>query len=137
MDDLAIVAATQMMAGLASQEDCIRITASKLVSWIVTRFAENGFERDREAIIREHFNSKDYLKKVIRSLDSKEDMAAALQEALVKIGPAVRVAKPKGQAHTKGSKPPQEDAADRRRDMRPEPCADAAAASTKDKGQGC
>jgi hypothetical protein len=75
----------QMMAALRSKEECIRITPSSLVSWIVEQYLENGFEVDRDAIIKRHFNPKEYLKRVINAGGTPDEVASALEKALHKI----------------------------------------------------
>ncbi len=85
LDEKAKLAVEEMLDQLKKQEDCIRINSSKLVSWIVAYFRNSGFEHEQQAIIKAHFNSKEYLKKVMSRSSSEEDLSAALQTVLTRM----------------------------------------------------
>ena len=91
LDEQGKAALHRMVVELKAQEPCVRFTASTLGSWVIARYAETGFQADRDEIIRRHFNSKEYLKKVIQEMDPKENLADVLQAALKRVGspPAV------------------------------------------------
>lgn len=75
-----------MLTELRAREQCLRITPSKLVSWILGQYKTEHFERDQDRIVQAHFNSKEYLKQMIRGASSAEDLTQALQAALGRIG---------------------------------------------------
>lgn len=103
----------EMLADLKAREEWVRISPSKLVSWIVENY-RNSFESNREAIIRAHFNSREYLKNVLQGLDAGENVADALQAALLKIGQAdVQPSRQRGRKKRKLTEtPPSGDLAD-------------------------
>ncbi len=84
LDENAKRAAEEMMTALRSAEQCIDIQYSKLISWVTKRYRETAFDRDCEAIIRAHFDSKEYLKNVIKK-SGTGDLAQALQTALARV----------------------------------------------------
>lgn len=82
LDENAKQAVDEMLDALKKQENCIRLNSSKLVSWIVTRFKESRFESELNAIIKAHFNSKEYLKKIVSQSETETDLTGALQAML-------------------------------------------------------
>lgn len=75
-----------MAATLLARDECIRLTPSKLVSWIVERYLDQGFERDQEKILQAHFNSKEFLRRAVAQASSDEELSRALEAALGKLG---------------------------------------------------
>lgn len=90
LDQEARAALDRMYEDLKTQETWIRLTPSKLVSFIVEQYARVSFANDREAIVKRHFNSKEYLKNVIRGVRSSEDVEEALKNALLKVASSER-----------------------------------------------
>lgn len=88
LNETAKAALERMTTELTSQEACVRFTPSSLVSWIVNEYEKGSFVENKGAIIRDHFNTKEYLKKVIRDIRSPEDMATALHSMLQKVNNA-------------------------------------------------
>jgi intergrase/recombinase len=85
LDQDAKAALDQMYEDLKSQETCISISYSKLVSFIVEQYAKASFAHDRDAIVKRYFNSKEYLKNIIRGVHKSEDVEEALKNALLKV----------------------------------------------------
>lgn len=85
LDPAAQQAVTQMIDALKEQEDHVRINPSRLVSWIVTRYAASHFEADRAEIIKRHFDSKEYLKTAIKGVSSVQEMEQVLKSALSRV----------------------------------------------------
>ena len=81
----AAVALDEMIKNLKVTEQCIKVTPSKLVSWIVERYRIGSFAQDEQTIIKAHFNSREYLKKVVQEIEPGGDVAQALQAALEKV----------------------------------------------------
>ncbi len=75
----------KMVLELKAQESCIRLSPSKFVCWIIGRYFEHMFANDQEAIIKAHFNSKEYLRKTINTVGSESDLATVLEDMLYKI----------------------------------------------------
>lgn len=86
LDETAKTALNQMIADLKKEEACIRVSPSKLVSWIVEKYAKTGFVSDKDVIIKNFFDSKGYLKNMIRGAQSSDEIEAALRIALLKVG---------------------------------------------------
>jgi hypothetical protein len=55
------------------------------VSWIVTRFKASRFEHEQSAIIKAHFNSKEYLKKAVSQSATEADLSEALEAVLTRM----------------------------------------------------
>lgn len=70
-----------------SSDEHIKINASKLISWIVQRYATQGFQREQAKIAQAHFNSKEYLKRVMAKSSSEAELTEALHVVLKKIEP--------------------------------------------------
>ena len=85
LDEAAKTAVNEMLTMLKSEEDCIRLNSSKLVSWIVTRFKASRFEHEQSAIIKAHFNSKEYLKKAVSQSATEADLSEALETVLTRM----------------------------------------------------
>ncbi|MBS1983284.1 MAG: hypothetical protein JST16_03855 [Bdellovibrionales bacterium] len=90
LSEPAVKALEQMGASLEARGDCIRLTSSKLVSWIVERYLSNGFERDQEKIVQAHFDSRSFLKRAVTNASSNEDLVQALEATLSKLGATKR-----------------------------------------------
>lgn len=80
-----MTAVNEMITALKAKEACIRITPSKLVAWIVEHYKQGAFESEQEQIIRAHFNSKEYLKRVMNGVSTEGGIAEALETALKRI----------------------------------------------------
>lgn len=85
LDQSAKEALVQMMETLRQQEPCINLSPSNLGSLIVSRYAKGQFEKDKEDIIRHFFNSREYLKKLLKEAHTSEEMSSALRLALSKV----------------------------------------------------
>ena len=81
----AAVALDEMIKNLKVTEQCVKVTASKLVSWIIERYRVGSFPQDEQAIVKAHFNSREYLKKVVQDIEPGQDVAEALEAALQKM----------------------------------------------------
>ena len=64
----------------------VRVGSSALASWIVSRYRENFFERDRARIEDAFLSSKDYLKGLLRASRSDEEAENELRKALNRMG---------------------------------------------------
>ena len=82
LTEKAKVALSSMLEQIKDEGECIKITPSKLTSWLVERFAINYFPKDMELILKEHFNSKVFLRNVLKEIENEEDLASALNGAL-------------------------------------------------------
>ncbi len=103
----ARAALEQMLSDLKAREGCIRISPSKLASWIVGHYRLSSFEQDQEEIIRAHFNPREYLKRMLDGSVPESGLADALQTALTRIQPCGGDRpKPRGRPG-KRAKPPQ------------------------------
>ncbi len=79
-----------MLETLTAEGEFVKIKPSRLVSWILAKYFERGFDRDKSEIIKNHFNSKEYLKSIVRNMDSSDDLSSVLQNTLDKIGNSKR-----------------------------------------------
>ena len=92
----AALALNEMMKSLRATEQCIKVTPSKLVSWIIERYRLGSFAQDEQAIIKAHFNSREYLKKVVQEIGPGGDVTKALETALQKIRSDEKQTRPRG-----------------------------------------
>ena len=76
---------TKMLAELKKEERFIKISPSKLVSWIVFCFGQKYFLKQKDRIIKAHFSSKAYLKNVAQTVDDSPNLSAVLKETLNRI----------------------------------------------------
>jgi len=75
----------KMMELLKAENKFIKVNPSKLVSWILQSYAERYFSKEKEQIVKDHFNSKEYLKHVTQRISSEDDLEAILKVALDKV----------------------------------------------------
>ena len=81
LDEGAISALSSMYEEMKNQK-CIKITPSKLGSWIISEFHKSYFKRYKNKIKKEHFNSKEYLKTMMNTVDENENLEEVLRLAL-------------------------------------------------------
>jgi outer membrane PBP1 activator LpoA protein len=84
LDEGAIAALSSMYEEMKNQK-CVKITPSKLGSWIISEFYKSFFSRYKGKIAKEHFNSKEYLKKMMSNVDENENLEDVLRQALNQI----------------------------------------------------
>jgi hypothetical protein len=87
LDDEAQGALVTMMEALKTDGDYIRINPSRLASWIVKRFKRDYFERNKDLISQDHFNSKEYLKNVAKNISDSDDLEKVLRETILQLKP--------------------------------------------------
>lgn len=86
LDEGAIAALSSMYEEMKNQK-CIKITPSKLGSWIISEFYKSYFTRYKGKIAKEHFNTKEYLKKIVSNIDENDDLEAVLKSTLMELSP--------------------------------------------------
>ena len=64
----------------------VQLTPSKLASWIVSRYRQSAFKRDRVAIRKAHFNHQKHLKEAIKMATTEEELRATLAAAMKQVG---------------------------------------------------
>lgn len=75
----------EMLKVLKENGNFVRITPSQLLSWIVTKFKDESFEKHKNQIIHEHFNSKEYLRDLATKIDTSDDASKLLESVLQKL----------------------------------------------------
>ncbi|MCB9061370.1 MAG: hypothetical protein H6622_07615 [Halobacteriovoraceae bacterium] len=85
LDTNAQEALTEMLQELKDSGDFVKINPSRLVSWIVEGFKKESFEKKKDKIIQDHFNSKEYLRDLATKIQSSDNAADILANALQKI----------------------------------------------------
>jgi len=68
-------------------EKCVKITPAKLTSWIIQKFYLRYFRQYKTKIAKEHFNSKEYLKKVISQMNDDDSIEEILKSTLIELKP--------------------------------------------------
>ena len=77
----------KMLSELKREGRFIKISPSKLASWIILCFAQKDFSKQKDKIIKAHFSSKAYLKDITNGLEDSPDLEAILRRALKKTKP--------------------------------------------------
>lgn len=75
----------EMTLALKEIEPSIEVNPSAFVSYIVKQFKKERFETKANELIRHFFNPKRYLKTVMSTLDSEQDVAQVLSGVLNRI----------------------------------------------------
>lgn len=104
LDEAGKAALSEMFSNL-KREECIQLTSGRLASWILAHYRANHFERDRREIVQAHFNSKEYLRKVIKDMDPQENVADVLSAALKRLSMAEGVQETRGRKRKKPRSP--------------------------------
>ena len=69
----------KMMELLKTENKFIKVNPSKLVSWIVNRYFQNYFIKDKKLVVDAHFNSKEYLLSVIKDSNNESDLKQVMK----------------------------------------------------------
>lgn len=85
LDTNAQEALTEMLQELKGSGDFVKINPSRLASWIVEGFRKESFDKKKDQIIQDHFNSKEYLRDLATRIQSSDHAADILADALQKI----------------------------------------------------
>lgn len=75
----------EMLIQLKSSGKYIKINTSKLVAWIILRYFEKYFNKEKEIIIKEHFDSKEYLLSAVKTASTNEELTELLKDTLGKV----------------------------------------------------
>ena len=77
----------EIMTELESESEFLKISLFKLNSWIITQFYKKYFKAEKKQLIKEHFDRKEYLKKVVANLDNEsgEEIVEKVRAALVRV----------------------------------------------------
>ena len=86
LDKVAANNLLEMLEEIKAGGDSIKITPSKLASWIVARYRKTTYKREIETIKRAHFDHQKYLKKALRGATTEEELREALTKAMRQVG---------------------------------------------------
>jgi hypothetical protein len=84
LDEGAKTALSSMYDEIRDQE-CVKITPAKLSSWIIQKFHSSYFRQHKAKITKDHFNSKEYLKGIMKNVGEEENLEEILRKALTNI----------------------------------------------------
>jgi len=87
LDPEAQQALEKMIERLKESGHFLKINPSRLTSWIVCQFLEDGFEKSLPLILQDHFNSKEYLRNLVKNFSEADDLEKFLKETLQQIKP--------------------------------------------------
>lgn len=68
LDEKAKGLISEMFSKLKEENQYVKVSASDLVSWILSSYREKTFEKEIEKIAREYFDSKRYLRDVVKQM---------------------------------------------------------------------
>ncbi len=86
LDEGANTALSSMYDELKN-EACIKITPTKLSSWIIQKFYQSYYKQYKTKITKEHFNSKEYLKKIVSQMNDHDSIEEILKTTLMELKP--------------------------------------------------
>lgn len=84
LDEKAMRAFEGMAQSLKS-ESYVRLTPSKYISFLTCFYFQNYFEKDRELLISEFFDAKDFVAQELKKVKDPEGMEAALELTMRKV----------------------------------------------------
>jgi hypothetical protein len=84
LDEGAKTALSSMYDEIRDQE-CVKVTPAKLSSWIIQKFYSSYFRQHKAKITKDHFNSKEYLKGIMKNVGEEENLEEILRKALTNI----------------------------------------------------
>lgn len=90
LEDKGRSALETMLHSLRESEGNIKITPSRLTSWILERFQATAFEKEKRSIIESHFNSRGYLRDALKGVKTEDELTAALQTVMQRMKPTRR-----------------------------------------------
>ena len=72
----------EMEAEVKQGSGHVQLSPAQLASWIVSRYRQTAFKRDRETIRRAHLDHRKSLQEAIKTVTSKEHLQEALALAM-------------------------------------------------------
>ncbi len=84
LDKTAIAALEQMTKAL-KEESYVRITPSKFISFLTRFYFERYFDKDREILSSEFFDSKEFVANELKKTKDGTDVATLLEQSMRKL----------------------------------------------------
>lgn len=84
LDENAMRAFEDMVQSLKA-ESYVRLTPSKFISFLTYFYFQNYFEKDRELLTSEFFDSKDFVAQELKKIKDPKEMEAALELTMRKV----------------------------------------------------
>ena len=81
-----------MIDDLKQDQKFIRLTSSKLNDWIINRFYNSYYSKDKSRIISDHFLKREYFKSILNDLDDSMDLESMMKTMQKKIKKAQQTA---------------------------------------------
>lgn len=75
----------ERMARILREEGSIRLPPSKFVSFLVTYFFSSYFEKDKELLLGEFFDSKAYVENELKKATDPSEVGAILEHVMLKV----------------------------------------------------
>ncbi len=82
LDEQAFEGLERMLAKLKEEGKFLKVNHARLSSWIIKKFEEALFIKCKQEIIKECFDSKEYLKDLASKIDGNENAKALLSDTL-------------------------------------------------------
>ena len=76
----------QMMEDIKDGNQFIILTPSKLSSWIISRYFDSAFKREKLIMRKAHFNHQGHLKEALKKASTEEELRAILAAAMKQVG---------------------------------------------------
>ena len=75
----------KMLIAIREEGKFVKVSPSRLASWIILHFETKHFPKQKDSIIKAHFSSKTYLRNVAQTLEDSPNLEKVLKEALNRI----------------------------------------------------
>ncbi len=80
LDEKAVEVINQIFRALKEESSYLKVSPSKLVSQIVCCFEEKYFEREKKELLSRLFDKRGYIKHLLQTADSPEELVARVAE---------------------------------------------------------
>lgn len=85
LDNIASNSYREMEEILKSQGNHVKFQPSRFISFLVQQYRNSHFEQDKEILIKEFFNSKEYVASALKNAKSTAEIQEVLDEAIKRL----------------------------------------------------
>jgi hypothetical protein len=85
LDSIASGSYREMEEILKSQGKYVKFQPSRFISFLIQQYRNNHFEQDKEILMKEFFDSKEYLASALKNAKSTEEIQEVLDEAIKRL----------------------------------------------------
>ncbi|MBF0298176.1 MAG: hypothetical protein HQK51_05615 [Oligoflexia bacterium] len=74
----------QMLDDLKNESKFLKMNITKLCEWIIDNYQNKYYQKEKQRIIEDHFNQKEFLKDALGGLSADEDVFKKIQDLINK-----------------------------------------------------